>query len=59
MDTFRVFGESWYAGGFQQVIFHENASPEVRRMIASILAGYAWDTSNPYVADAKRRLGVL
>jgi flavin-dependent dehydrogenase len=59
VDTFRVFVESWYAGGFQQVIFHENASPEVRRMIASILAGYAWDTSNPYVADAKRRLGVL
>lgn len=59
VDTFRVFVESWYAGGFQQVIFHENASPEVRRMIASILAGYAWDTSNPYVADSKRRLGVL
>jgi hypothetical protein len=41
------------------VVFHENASPEIRRMIASILAGYAWDQTNPYVADAKRRLGVL
>jgi flavin-dependent dehydrogenase len=59
VDTFRVFVESWYAGGFQDVIFHEGASPEVRRMIASILAGYAWDKSNPYVADARRRLGVL
>ena len=59
VDTFRVFVESWYAGGFQDVIFHEDASPEVRRMIASILAGYAWDKSNPYVADARRRLGVL
>jgi hypothetical protein len=28
-------------------------------MISSILAGYAWDTSNPYVAESKRRLGVL
>jgi flavin-dependent dehydrogenase len=59
VDTFRVFVESWYTGGFQKVIFHEHASDEVRRMISSILAGYAWDVSNPYVAEAKRRLGVL
>ncbi|MCY1077390.1 NAD(P)/FAD-dependent oxidoreductase [Archangium lansingense] len=59
VDTFRTFVESWYAGGFQQVLFHPNASPEVRRMISAILAGYAWDKNNPYVADSKRRLGVL
>lgn len=59
VDTFRTFVESWYAGGFQQVIFHPNSSPEVRRMISAILAGYAWDKNNPYVADSKRRLGVL
>jgi flavin-dependent dehydrogenase len=59
VDTFRVFVESWYAGGFQNVIFHPDKSPEVRRMIASILAGYAWDRNNPYVAEAKRRLGAL
>lgn len=28
-------------------------------MICSILAGYAWDTKNPYVAEPKRRLSVL
>ncbi len=28
-------------------------------MISAILAGYAWDQKNPYVAQAKRRLGVL
>lgn len=59
VDTFRVFVESWYEGGFQKIIFHENASPEIRRMISAILAGYAWDKANPYVADPKRRLGVL
>ena len=59
VDTFRVFVESWYAGGFQKVIFHDKASPEIRRMISSILAGYAWDTGNPYVAESKRRLAVL
>ncbi|KFA91450.1 NAD(P)/FAD-dependent oxidoreductase [Archangium violaceum] len=59
VDTFRTFVESWYAGGFQQIIFHPNPSPEVHRMISAILAGYAWDKNNPYVADSKRRLGVL
>lgn len=58
--TFRRFVESWYAGGFQQIIFFEDAQPEVRRMICSILAGYAWDTENPYVSDdSGRRLKVL
>jgi flavin-dependent dehydrogenase len=59
VDTFRTFVESWYAGGFQKIIFHPNPTPDIRRMISSILAGYAWDTSNPYVAESKRRLGVL
>jgi flavin-dependent dehydrogenase len=59
VDTFRAFVDAWYAGGFQKIIFHERHTPDIRRMIASILAGYAWDTDNPYVAQAKRRLSVL
>jgi hypothetical protein len=39
VDTFRTFVESWYSGGFQKVIFYECQQPEVRRMIAAILAG--------------------
>jgi flavin-dependent dehydrogenase len=59
VDTFRSFVEAWYAGGFQKIIFHPNPSPEVRSMICAILAGYAWDKTNPYVAENKRRLKVL
>ncbi|WP_137937804.1 NAD(P)/FAD-dependent oxidoreductase [Chitinivorax sp. B] len=59
VDTFRAFVESWYAGGFQRIIFHENPPAKVRRNICAILAGYAWDQTNPYVAETKRRLGVL
>jgi flavin-dependent dehydrogenase len=59
VDTFRAFVDAWYAGGFQKIIFHERHTPDIRRMISSILAGYAWDTNNPYVAQAKRRLSVL
>lgn len=54
VDTFRAFVESWYRGGFQDVIFHQDQSPDVRRMISAILAGYAWDRKNPYVAQPAR-----
>ncbi|KQV91676.1 NAD(P)/FAD-dependent oxidoreductase [Rhizobacter sp. Root1221] len=59
VDTFRAYVEAWYAGDFQKIIFHKDSSPEVHRMISSILAGYAWDTKNPFVAEPKRRLAVL
>jgi flavin-dependent dehydrogenase len=59
VDTFRTFVESWYAGGFQDIIFHQQQQAEIRRMISSILAGYAWDESNPYVRESRRRLTVL
>lgn len=59
VDTFRTYVEGWYDGSFQDVIYYERAQPEIRRMISSILAGYAWDTNNPYVAEPRRRLKVL
>jgi hypothetical protein len=59
VDTFRAFVDAWYAGGFQKIIFHDRHTPDIRRMISAILAGYAWDQKNPYVAQARRRLGVL
>ncbi|WEK10351.1 MAG: NAD(P)/FAD-dependent oxidoreductase [Candidatus Pseudomonas colombiensis] len=59
VDTFRCYVEGWYAGTFQDVIFHPGSSPEIRRMISSILAGYAWDERNPFVSEARRRLRML
>ena len=60
VKTFRRFVEAWYAGGFQKIIYHQQQQPEVRRMVCSILAGYAWDSKNPYVDDPSgRRLRVL
>nr|WP_315217937.1 NAD(P)/FAD-dependent oxidoreductase [uncultured Duganella sp.] len=59
VDTFRAFVESWYAGGFQKIIFHQNQKPEIKRMISAILAGYAWDLTNPYVKETPRRLAAL
>ncbi|MGC1332462.1 NAD(P)/FAD-dependent oxidoreductase [Pseudomonas sp.] len=59
VDTFRAYVEGWYDGSFQDVIYHPGSSAEIRRMISSILAGYAWDERNPFVAEPKRRLRML
>jgi len=59
VDCFRAYVEGWYEGSFQDVIYYEKGRPEIKRMICSILAGYAWDEANPYVAEPKRRLQVL
>lgn len=59
VDTFRAYVEGWYDGSFQDVIFYPGSAPEIRRMISSILAGYAWDSRNPFVAEPARRLRMI
>ncbi len=59
VNTFRVFVDAWYDGRFQDVIFHAKQQPEIKAMICSILAGYAWDEANPYVKNARSRLDTL
>lgn len=59
VDSFRTFVTGWYDQRFQDVIFYEKQTPDIKAMIASILAGYAWDTENPFVRDSERRLNVL
>lgn len=59
VNTFRTYVEGWYEGTLQDVIFHQNPNPRIKQMISSILAGYAWDEANPYVAHSKQRLSTL
>ena len=59
VDTFRAYVRAWYDGRFQDIMFSKTQPPEIRRMICSILAGYAWDEANPFVADPERRLDMV
>jgi flavin-dependent dehydrogenase len=56
VDAFRAYVEAWYDGRFQDIVFYQDPPPAFRAMICSVLAGYAWETDNPFVADARRRL---
>jgi flavin-dependent dehydrogenase len=60
VETFRYFVAGWYDGSLQDIIFYQRQQPKVRRMICSVLAGYAWDRENPYTGpQAGRRLRAL
>ena len=59
VETFRVFVESWYDTRLQDIIFSDRKNTSIKAMISSILAGYAWDTNNPYVAQSRGRVDVL
>ncbi|MCE0556454.1 NAD(P)/FAD-dependent oxidoreductase [Motilimonas sp. 1_MG-2023] len=59
VNTFRCYVEAWYSGELQDVIFYPNPEPKIKQMVCSILAGYAWDKQNPYVAKPRERLAAL
>ena len=62
VDTFRTFVMAWYDGTLEKIFFSKNPDPEIKRQICSVLAGYVWDQSNPYVQDPAtglRRLAKL
>ncbi len=59
VDAFRHFVNGWYSHDLQDIIFYESPDPETKRKICSILAGYAWDETNPYNQHTGRRLATL
>jgi flavin-dependent dehydrogenase len=58
-DCFREFVTAWYDGRLQEIFFSDPRPSDVRRMVCSVLAGYAWDSRNPFVTEPRRRLDTL
>jgi flavin-dependent dehydrogenase len=59
INTFRAYVSAWYDDTLPQIFFSANRNPEIMRQVCSVLAGYVWDKSNPYVSQADRALGLL
>ena len=59
VETFRTFVEAWYDTSLQDVVFYDKQQTNIKEMICSILAGYAWDEGNPYVKNSRSRLQTL
>jgi len=59
VNTFRSFVMAWYEGTLDTIFFADNQVPDVKSMICSVLAGYVWDTTNPYVKNHTNALQKL
>ncbi len=59
VDTFRSYVKGWYDGSLPAIFFAETALPEFKKQICSVLAGYVWDDTNPFVKKHNRILTTL
>ncbi|PSK92046.1 NAD(P)/FAD-dependent oxidoreductase [Taibaiella chishuiensis] len=59
VNVFRTYVNSWYDGTLFKIFFAENKSEEVKEQICSVLAGYVWDLSNPFVKNHEKSVKTL
>ena len=59
VNTFRTYVMAWYDGTLDTIFFADNQVADIKSMICSVLAGYVWDTNNPYVKDHSTALTKL
>ena len=59
VDVFRTYVMSWYDGSLQDIFYAPNPNKDIMKMICSVLAGYVWDTSNPYVRKHEKAVKTL
>lgn len=59
IDVFRTYVNRWYDGTLYKIFFSEGRQPEIIGQICSVLAGYVWDQTNPFVANREKNLPTL
>lgn len=53
IDVFRTYVLSWYDGTLAKIFYTKHSNPEFKKQICSVLAGYVWDDTNPFVTKHK------
>ncbi len=59
IEVFRAYVNAWYDGRFQQLIFEEHRLASIKAMICSILAGFAWDETNPMTQRCSKKIEAI
>ncbi len=54
VNVFRTYVTEWYSGNLQKIFFHRPENPVIKEQICSVLAGYVWDETNPFVKNHNR-----
>ena len=57
--VFSSYVRDWYNGDLQDIFFHKSPNPEFKRQICAVLAGYVWNTDNPFVKKHERIIGAV
>ena len=59
IDVFRTYVNAWYDGSLFNIFFAPEPDLEIRAQICSVLAGYVWDETNPFVARHAKNVRAL
>lgn len=59
VDVFRTYVMGWYDGSLHDIFFAKEINEDFKKQICSVLAGYVWDTSNPFVKKHERAVKSL
>lgn len=54
VNVFRTFVMGWYNGDLHAIFFSKEQNQSMRRQISSVLAGYVWDDTNPFVKQHEK-----
>lgn len=59
VTVFKSYVKEWYTGNLQTLFFNSDENLDNKRKICSVLAGYVWDQSNPFVKHHDRIISNL
>jgi len=59
VDVFRTYVNAWYEGLLFKIFFSENPDEKIMSQICSVLAGYVWDETNPFVKNHEKNVRTL
>lgn len=59
VDVFRTYVKAWYTGDLYKIFFAEYKDPLIKSQICSVLAGYVWDDTNPFVKNHQKAITSL
>lgn len=59
VNVFRSYVDGWYNGDLQTIFFADEIEQNIKDQICSVLAGYVWDETNPFVKKHDKLIGTL
>lgn len=59
IDVFRTYVNGWYDGSLFNIFFAPEPDLTIRAQICSVLAGYVWDETNPFVLRHEKNVRTL